>query len=162
MKSPQDSWTKGRVLGGEVLDLKGSAGGWMFHYPGGSFGSSPWSELKLLIFLIRLGGRNLGTRMMQASDLCPILTQNFQILFYIMQISTTTGWRVDVLLLMEGEGPKLWESWPEVVNVVGALIISIIFPLVYKSAYRCCQGMWRDMSSWAQWMIWVFCSLKMP
>ena len=37
------------------------------------------------IFLLRLGGRNFGPRMMQASDLCPILPQNSQILFCLVK-----------------------------------------------------------------------------
>ena len=44
--------------------------------------------------------------MIQASVLCPILPQHFQILFYIMHRYVITGWRDDIQLLMEDEGPN--------------------------------------------------------
>ena len=65
--------TTGLVLGGHVLDFKWSAGGWMFHSIGGSFGYSPQRALNWLIFILILGWRNLGPHMMQASELCPTL-----------------------------------------------------------------------------------------
>ena len=78
----------------------------MLHSLSGSFGSSPCSALNLFIFLLRLGGRNFGPRMIHASDLCPILTQHSQILFYLMWIVAITGWIVAASLLPEYEGPK--------------------------------------------------------
>ena len=96
----------GLVLEGEELNLKRASGGWLLHYLGGSFGLSPWSELKRLIFLLRFGGRNFGPRMMHASALCPILPQHSQINFCLMQRSAITGWRVAASLFLEDEGQK--------------------------------------------------------
>ena len=47
--------TTGLVLGGEVLDLNWASVIWLFHSIVGSFGSSPWRELDLLLFLKILG-----------------------------------------------------------------------------------------------------------
>ena len=63
-------------------------------------------------------------RTMQASALCIILPHHSQILFYLMRRAEITGWRFDVSLLMGGEGQKLQERRPEVVNVIGYPIIS--------------------------------------
>ena len=114
----------GLVLEGEVLDLKWADGVWLFHSISGSFGSSPWSALNLFIFILRLGGRNIGPHMIQGSYLCPILPHNSQILFCLVRRYSITEWRVDASLLMEDEGLKLWEIWTEVVNIVGVTIIS--------------------------------------
>ena len=78
----------------------------MFYSLGGSFGLSPCSALNLFIFLLRLGGRNFGPRMMHASDLCPILPQHSQIRFCLMRRAAITGWRVVASLLLEDEGPN--------------------------------------------------------
>ena len=101
---PMISETKGLVLEGEVLDLKWASGGWLFHYIGGSYGSSPWSLLNWFIFILIIGGRNFGPRTMQASALCPILPQHLQILFCLVRWSTMTIWRDTVWLFMEYEG----------------------------------------------------------
>ena len=79
----------------------------MFHLLGVLVGSSPLRALNLSIFLIRLGGGNLGPRVMQASALCPVLPQNSQIVFCKTRRSAITGWIVDVSLLVEDEVPKL-------------------------------------------------------
>ena len=60
----------GLLLGGDVLDLKWAAGGWLFNCLGGSGGSSPWWALNLFVFILILGGSNLGPYMMQESALC--------------------------------------------------------------------------------------------
>ena len=78
----------------------------MFHSIGGSFGYSPCSALNLFIFLLRIGGRNFGPRMMHASSLCPILPQHSQIIFCLVRRAVITGWIVAALLLLEDKGPK--------------------------------------------------------
>ena len=88
---PMKAGTVGLVLGVGVLDLKWSAGGWLFRSLGCSFSYSPPGALNLFIFLLRLGGRNSGPRIMQESVLCPILPHNYQILFYLMCRSVSTG-----------------------------------------------------------------------
>ena len=60
IKYPHDSWNHRIFWGGEVLDLKWAYVGCLFRYLGGSVGSSPWRALNLFIFLIILGGANLG------------------------------------------------------------------------------------------------------
>ena len=96
---PMIAETKRLVLVGEVIYLKWASGVWMFHSLGGSFSSSTWMALKGLIFLLRLGGSNLGPQIMQELALCPILRRNLQLLFYIIShqrwysISTATYWR---------------------------------------------------------------------
>ena len=114
----------GLVLEVEVLDLEWASGGCLLHSLGDYFGSSTWTALNWFIFLLILGGSNFGPWMMHASDLCPILPQHPQILFCLVRRSAITGWISAVSLLMEYEGLKWWELLPEVVNVVGALIIS--------------------------------------
>ena len=66
IKSPIIAETTGLVMGGEVLDLKLSANVCLFHSLGDSVGSSPRRALNLLIFLLRLGWRSLGPRIIQA------------------------------------------------------------------------------------------------
>ena len=68
--------TAGIVLGGYVLDLKWAAGCWPFHSLGDPVGSSSWRALNWITFILRICGRNLGPRMMQASHLFTILPQN--------------------------------------------------------------------------------------
>ena len=123
--TPMISETTGLVLEWEVLYLKWAAGGWMLHSLGSSFGSSPWRALNWFVFLIRIGGRDFGPRMMQASALRPILPQHLQIVFCLVRRAAITGWRDYVSLLIKYEELKWREHWPEVVNVVGAPIISI-------------------------------------
>ena len=67
IKPPMIAETKGLVWGEEILYLKWAGGGWLFHYLGGSVGESPWRALNWLIFILILGGINLGLWMMQAS-----------------------------------------------------------------------------------------------
>ena len=93
--------TTGLVFGGEVPYFKWAAGGWLLHHLGDSFGSSPWMTLNLFIFLLRLGGRNFGPRMMQAWALCPILPQHSKIIFCFVRIAPINGWIDDLSLLME-------------------------------------------------------------
>ena len=157
--------TTGLVLGGKVLDLKWDSGGWLFHPIVGSFGSSPWRELNRFIVLLILGGRNLWPRMMQESDLCPILPQHSKIIFCLMRKAAITGWIDTVSLFMEDEVPELWEGWPEAVNFSD--IQSSLdnyrahewFFLCRQQIFCCCQEMWWDLSSWSQWMLWVCWSL---
>ena len=96
----------GLVLEGEELNLKRASGGWLLHYLGGSFGLSPWSEVKSLIFLLIFGGRNFGPRMMHASDFCTILPHHSQIIFCLVRSAAITSCRVAASLLLEYEGPK--------------------------------------------------------
>ena len=115
--------TTGLFFGGEVLYLKWSSVGWIFHSLGSSVGSSQQRTESWFIFLLIIGGRNLGPRRMQKPAWCPILAKLLQILFYRIRRDAITGWRVSVSLLMEYKGPKFWERWLEVVNVVGDPII---------------------------------------
>ena len=78
----------------------------MFHSIGGSFGYSPCSALNLFIFLLRLGGRNFGPRMMHASYLCPIIPQHLQMILCLTWRDAITGWIVAASLLLEDEGTK--------------------------------------------------------
>ena len=91
----------GLVLEREVLYLRGDTGGWLLHSLGDSCGSSPWRTLNLFIFLLRRGGRNFWSLMIQASYLCPILPQHLQIIFCLVRRSVIAGWRDAVSLLME-------------------------------------------------------------
>ena len=115
----------GLVLEVEVLYLKWDARCYLFYSFGGYFVSSPWSALNLFNFLLRLGRRNFVPWVVHASALCPILPQHSQILFCIIRRAAITGCRVASSLFLEDEGLKLLEHWPEVVNGVGAPIISI-------------------------------------
>ena len=103
------SKTKGLVLGGEVRYLKRTAGIWLLHSLGGILGSLPWIDLNWFIFIIRLGGRKLGPRMIQESDFYTIISQNSKITFYLTWVYKMTGWRAAVSLLVEDEVPKLWD-----------------------------------------------------
>ena len=71
IKSTHYSWNHRVGLEGDVLDSKWSFGGWLFHYLGGLFVSSPWSALNWFVFLLRLGGRNFvpRTTTIRSSDL---------------------------------------------------------------------------------------------
>ena len=72
----------------------------MLHSLGVSVGSLLLRALNWLVFIIRTDGVNLGPHMMQASSLCPIIPQNYQILFCRTRRSAITGWMVDVSLLV--------------------------------------------------------------
>ena len=56
----------------------------MFHSLGDSVGSSPLRALNWFVFLLIIGGRKLGPRIIQASALCPILPNISQIIFCLM------------------------------------------------------------------------------
>ena len=60
---------------------------WMFQPLGISVGSLTLSVFNWFIFLLRIGGSNLGPRVMQASSSCPILPQHQQINVCITWIS---------------------------------------------------------------------------
>ena len=60
----------------EVLYLKLYGVGWLFRYNGGSVGSSPLMLLNSFIFILIIGGRKLGPRIMQSSALCTIILQH--------------------------------------------------------------------------------------
>ena len=59
-------------LRGKVSNLKWTADLWLFYSLGGSVGSLPGSALNCFV-IIRLGGKKIGTLMMQAYELCLIL-----------------------------------------------------------------------------------------
>ena len=96
---PMIAETTGLVLGGEVMDLNWAVGGWMFHSFGVSVGSSTWRAFNWFVFILRLGGRKLGSRLMQASALWLILPHNYQIIFWLTRRAAITSRRVDVSLL---------------------------------------------------------------
>ena len=73
---PMIAENAGLFLEEEVLGLKWSDGYWLFQYLGGSVGSSPWRAFHWFIFLLRLRGMKLGTRIIQSSSLCQIITQH--------------------------------------------------------------------------------------
>ena len=145
-----------------------SSRGWLSHFLGVSVGLSPCMVLNWLIFLLRNFERKLGPQMIQTSTLCPILSHNYQIVFYRIWRSEITGRVVAVLLFVEYEGQIFWEIWPEVVNIVGAQIISRyqyipwISTPVYTAYFRCYQGMWWYISYWSQWMLLVCWYLTIP
>ena len=93
------------VLGGHVMYLKWSGVCWMFQYLGGSVGSSPWRALHWFIFLLILGGRNIGPWIMQASDLCTIFPQHSQIIFCLMRRSFFSFFRSG------HQGSKAYSLW---------------------------------------------------
>ena len=68
----------------------------MLHLLGGPVDSSPCRALNWFIFLLRHSGSKSGTQMMQESDLCPIILQNFQIVFCQMRRAAIILWRVAV------------------------------------------------------------------
>ena len=78
----------------------------MFHYIGGSVGSSPERDLNWIIFLLKIDGSKLLSRMTQASALCPIHPNLLQIIFFQNWITEITGWRVAESMLMKYEGSK--------------------------------------------------------
>ena len=101
IKSLHDSWNHSTSFGRRGCRLKWASGGWMFHSLGVSVGLSTWKALNWSIFILRLGGRNLGTRMIQASALCPILPHHLQIIFCLIWRAAITGLRVALSLLVE-------------------------------------------------------------
>ena len=115
--------TTGLVLGGRLRYLKWTSGGWLFHYLGGSVGSSQWSELNWLIFILRMGGRKLLPRMIHESALCPILPHNLQIIFCITCRAAMTVFRVNVLLFVEYDLLKGRELWAEEIPVFWTMIL---------------------------------------
>ena len=106
IKYPLDRWNRRTLLGGEVLDLKWASVYWLLHPLDVSVGSSSFRTLDWFIFIIILGGSNLGPWMIQASSLCTILPQHSQIIFCLMRRYSITGWRVTIALLLEDEGQK--------------------------------------------------------
>ena len=121
---PMIAGTTGMIFGGEFIDLKWATEGWIFQSLGGSVGSSPKRALNWFIFLLRLGGRKLGPRMIQASAFCSVLPHHFPLIFCQTLIAAINGRRVHVSLLVEYEGPKWWERWHEADNVVEYTISS--------------------------------------
>ena len=73
IKYTHDINQTGLLSGGEVRDFKWTDRGWMFQPLVGSVGSLPWSVFNWFIFLLILGGSNLGPWMIQASSFFSIL-----------------------------------------------------------------------------------------
>lgn len=72
-------------------------------------------SLNWFIFSLRLGWINLGPQMIHMSDLCPIITQHLQTIFFLTWIAAIASWGEAVSLLLEYEFIKraralIWRS----------------------------------------------------